>query len=169
MEGKDVDDIRSFFIRNFYKLNYKDEEEREHYVDKYFRRQRNWGKIKNRYGLLVQTIALIAMFGLIWYTVVNVNLLAEHPCNLCEDLGYVCHTPVFYKCYEIKNCSDYQSPGACEEDYRTCKVGVMAVCQTLIDVEGELFMKDSCGCYWNETNKSCGYNYILKKTGRELG
>ena len=160
--GKDVNDIRSFFVRNFYKY-FVEENVRDKSVKEYFKRQDNWNDIKRKYGLIVQTIALIAMFGLIWYTVVNVNTLATHPCRVCEDLGYVCHAPILYKCEGVKECSDYLTKGGCEEDPRTCKTGVNPSCKTLLEKYGELWMREKCGCYWNEVNQSCEYSYELRQ------
>jgi len=168
MEGKDVNDIRSFFIRNFYKWGINSEEEREEAVDKYFRRQKSWNKVRNKYGLIVQIIALIALFGLIAYTVYNADLLRTHPCRLCEDLGYICHSPILIKCSEIIECNDYNTQGGCEEDARTCKAGVNVACKSIMEKDGEWLVKDYCGCYWDEINQSCYYDYTLKKAGNDL-
>ena len=165
MENKTIDDIPSFFRRLFIKFaasfysTFEDEnyeEAKKELVNDYFHRQKDWNEIKKKHGLWIQVICLIAMLLLLGYTIKNVNLLRNHPCYLCEDLGYFCVPPIDIGCPEIINCSDYLNQGSCEDDF--CNAGIKYFDGFELSENDKVLVERNCSCFWNIETRKCFFN-----------
>lgn len=55
----------------------------------------NFAKIRYRYGIFIQTIAVILLLFLIFYTVTNIEEMKANPKDYAEEkLGVICN-PIF--------------------------------------------------------------------------
>lgn len=58
----------------------------------------NFAKVRYRYGIYIQTIAVILLLFLIFYTVTNIEEMKANPKDYAEEkLGVICNIPIIYQ------------------------------------------------------------------------
>ena len=52
-----------------------------------------WQEFKLRFGWIIQMVFLLLFILLFIYLIKHIDLLMNHPCNLCEAMNYTCFKP----------------------------------------------------------------------------